>query len=115
MTEVGVLCGGPSREREISLRSGQAIHEALLSLGLPSRRVVLSQDPDRIPHELAAAKLECAFVALHGWFGEDGILQAILEEMHIPYTGSGPEACRYGMDKVASRRRWLAAGLPIPR
>ena len=112
---IGVLCGGPSREREISLRSGRAIHEALLSLELPSRLVVLSQDPDRIPEELAAAKLGCAFVALHGWFGEDGTLQGILEEMNVPYTGSGPEACRYGMDKVTSRRRWLAAGLPIPR
>ncbi len=111
----GVLCGGPSREREISLRSGRAIHEALLSLGLPSRLVILSQDPNRIPEELAAAKLGCAFVALHGWFGEDGTLQGILEEMNVPYTGSGPEACRYGMDKAASRRRWLAAGLPIPR
>lgn len=112
---IGVLCGGPSREREISLRSGQAIHEALLSLGLPSALVVLSQDPNRIPGELAAAKISCAFVALHGWFGEDGTLQAILEEMKVPCTGSGVEACRYGMDKVASRRRWLAAGLPIPQ
>ena len=112
---IGVLCGGPSREREISLRSGQAVHEALLSLGLESIKVTLSQDPERIADEIRAAGISCAFVALHGWFGEDGTIQSILEQMQIPYTGSGVEACRYGMDKVFSRRRWSAAALPIAR
>lgn len=112
---VGVLCGGPSREREISLRSGQAVHEALESLNLSSVLVKLSENPEEIPQEIRSAGIGCAFIALHGWFGEDGTVQSLLEQMGIPYTGSAPEACRYAMDKVDSRRRWLAAGLPIPR
>jgi len=109
------LCGGPSREREISLRSGKAVHEALLSLGLPSALVILSRDPREIPGEIASAGLTRAFIALHGAYGEDGTLQTLLEEMKIPYTGSPPEACRYGMNKVSSRLKWIAAGLPVPR
>ena len=112
---VGVLCGGPSREREISLRSGRAVHEALRSLGHPSVLLTLSQDPAQIPEEIRAAGLGCAFIALHGRFGEDGTVQSLLEEMRIPYTGSPPEACRFGMDKASSRLKWLAAGLPVPR
>lgn len=115
LSPIGVLCGGPSREREISLRSGAAVHEALQSLGLHSALLALSEDPSRIPEELRAAKLGCAFVALHGRFGEDGTVQSLLEEMQVPYTGSGVEACRYGMDKVHSRRRWTASGLAVPR
>jgi D-alanine-D-alanine ligase len=111
---IGVLCGGPSREREISLRSGKAVHEALLSLGLPAVLVILSRDPQEIPGEIRAAGLSCAFIALHGAYGEDGTIQALLEEMRIPYTGSPPEACRYGMNKVSSHLKWLAAGLAVP-
>lgn len=112
---IGVLCGGPSGEREISLRGGQAVHEALLSIGLPSALVVLSKDERQIPDELKAADIDRAFVVLHGAFGEDGAVQTLLEQMGIPYTGSSVEACRYAMDKVHSRRRWLAEGLPVPR
>ena len=111
---IGVLCGGPSREREISLRSGRAVHEALRSLGLACALVELSQDPDRIPEEIQAARPGCAFIALHGAFGEDGTVQSLLEQMKIPYTGSSAEACCYGMDKNSSRLKWLAAGLPVP-
>lgn len=112
---IGILCGGPSAEREISLRSGQAIHEALLSLGFPTVLLKLSQKEEKIPEELKKSRITRAFIALHGTFGEDGTIQAMLEEMGIPYTGSSPEACRYAMDKLSSRRRWLAAGLPIPK
>lgn len=112
---IGVLCGGPSGEREISIRSGRAVQEALLSLGLSSALVVLSDDVEKIPDEIQKAQLTCAFVALHGRFGEDGGIQSLLERMKIPYTGSSVEACRYGMDKLFSRRRWAAEGLPIPR
>ena len=112
---IGVLCGGPSREREISLRSGKAVHEALLSLGLPSVLVPLPQEKEQIPEEIAAAGLTCAFIALHGAYGEDGTVQALLEQMSLPYTGSPPEACRYGMNKASSRLKWIAAGLTIPR
>lgn len=114
-SRIGVLCGGPSHEREISLRSGKAIHEALLSLGFPAVLVTLSRDPQEIPGEIRAAGLGCAFIALHGAYGEDGTLQAVLEGMRIPYTGSPPDACRYGMNKISSRLKWLAAGLAVPR
>lgn len=113
--KIGVLCGGPSREREISLRSGAAVHEALLSLGLPAVLLPLSQDVKQIPSQIKDSGIGCAFIALHGYFGEDGAVQSLLEEMKIPYTGSSVEACRYGMDKVTSRRKWLAAGLPVPQ
>lgn len=112
---VGVLCGGPSREREISIRSGQAVHEALKSLELPSILLTLSQEVEKIPDEIKKAKLGCAFIALHGYFGEDGTVQSLLEKMGLPYTGSPVEACGYAMDKVHSRRRWLAAGLAVPK
>ena len=112
---VGVLCAGPSSEREISLRSGRAVHQALLASGLPAVLVELSREVGQIPQEIQRAGIGVAFIALHGSFGEDGTIQGILEEMGIPYTGSQVEACRYGSDKVYSRRCWLAKGLPIPR
>ncbi|MBI3332792.1 MAG: D-alanine--D-alanine ligase [Candidatus Omnitrophica bacterium] len=112
---VGVLCGGPSAEREISIRSGRAVHEALRSRGTPAVLVELSQDLQQIPEEIRRSKISCAFVVLHGPFGEDGTVQALLEQMGILHTGSSPEASRYAMDKVSARRRWLAARLPVPR
>lgn len=112
---IGVLCGGPSAEREISLQSGQAVYEALRLIGLPVELLVLSKNPQEIPGQLRQANLGCAFVVLHGPYGEDGTLQALLEELHIPYTGSSAEACHFAMDKVSSRRRWLGAKLPVPK
>ncbi|MBI3616152.1 MAG: D-alanine--D-alanine ligase [Candidatus Omnitrophica bacterium] len=112
---IGVLCGGPSAEREISLRSGKGIHEALGSQGFPAVLVELPQNVARIPEELRKADLTCAFIALHGPFGEDGTIQGILENLKIPYTGSSVEASRYAMDKASCRLRWLAAKLPVPK
>ena len=112
---IGVLCGGPSGEREISLRSGAAVHEALVAQGFPAVMVPLSQERERIPDQVRRAELSCAFVALHGFFGEDGEVQALLDDMRIPYTGSAVESSRRAMDKIASRRLWAAAKLPIPR
>lgn len=111
---VGVLCGGPSTEREISIRSGKGIYEALVSRGVRAALVTLSKDPSVIPQEIASAAIGCAFVALHGFFGEDGSIQQILEGLKIPYTGSSVEASRYAMDKVFSRRRWAAVGFDVP-
>ncbi|MBI1952605.1 MAG: D-alanine--D-alanine ligase [Candidatus Omnitrophica bacterium] len=111
---VGVLCGGPSGEREISLKSGQAIHEALLSLGLPSLLLELSRRPSEIPGQIIRAPMACAFIALHGAFGEDGKIQTLLGRLRIPYTGSRPTACRLGMDKWGSRGRWTRKGVPVP-
>ncbi len=112
---IGVLCGGPSGEREISLRSGAAVHEALAAQGLPAVLVPLAQDQEQIPEQLRRAKLSCAFVVLHGPFGEDGAIQALLDEMRVPYTGSTVESSRRAMDKITSRQAWAAAKLPIPR
>ena len=112
--KIGVLCGGPSPEREISLRSGQAVHQALRSAGIPSALLPLSEKREEIPKQIQAARIAAAFIALHGEYGEDGTIQSLLEGLRIPYTGSGVESCRYGMDKVHSRRRWLAASLPVP-
>lgn len=108
---IGVLMGGPSAERDVSLRSGKAITEALLSKGynaVPMEIWLPTRD------ELKSADIDVAFVALHGTFGEDGQIQAILEELKIPYTGSRVKASRLGMDKVASRKLFEKAKLDVP-
>ena len=112
---VGVLCGGPSAEREVSLRSGKAVHEGLLSLGCRAVLLELSPDVEIIPDQIKRAKVGIAFVVLHGPFGEDGTIQGLLEQMGIPHTGSNAESSRYAMDKISSRRRCLAARLPVPQ
>ena len=108
---IGVLMGGPSAERDVSLRSGRAVAEALLSKGynaIPMEVWLPTKD------ELKSADIDVAFIALHGTFGEDGQIQAILEELKIPYTGSKAKASQLGMDKVASRRLFQKAGLKVP-
>ncbi|MFH1039313.1 MAG: D-alanine--D-alanine ligase [PVC group bacterium] len=108
---VGVLLGGPSAERAISLKSGKAVAAALRGAGLTV--IEIGEDED-IVAGLAARPPDVAFIALHGRFGEDGQIQKLLEERNIPYTGSGIEASRLAMDKVASRARFAAAGLAAP-
>ncbi len=108
---VGVLLGGPSAEREISLKSGRAVSRALRESGY---RVVEIGEAGEIAAGIAAHNPEAAFIALHGRFGEDGQVQRLLEEKNIPYTGSGIEASRRAMNKVESRQWFAAAGLPIP-
>ena len=112
---IGVLCGGPSSEREISLRSGRAVHEALTARGLRAVLLELSESQKEIPNQIKEAKLGSAFVVLHGFFGEDGQVQALLEDLHIPYTGSSEEASRTAMNKWVSRQRWAADHLPVPK
>jgi D-alanine-D-alanine ligase len=109
---VAVLAGGVSSEREVSLRSGAAVHEALLSKGLDA--VLLDVD-ERAVEAVRTAQADIAFIALHGAFGEDGRIQQALEDAGIPYTGSGPEACRRAMDKETSRILFRKAGLSEPR
>ena len=108
---IGVLMGGPSAERDVSLRSGKAITEALLSKGYNAVPMEI-----RLPtrDELKSADMDVAFIALHGTFGEDGQIQAILEELKMPYTGSRVKASRLGMDKVASRKLFEKAKLNTP-
>lgn len=104
---VAVLLGGPSSEREISLRSGAAIASALTSRGYDVTRVDPSDRVLDLPPQTDAA-----FIALHGEFGEDGEVQALLEARGIPFTGPGSEASRTAFDKMATKRALEAAGLP---
>jgi D-alanine-D-alanine ligase len=109
---VGVLFGGRSAERDISIMSGTGVLKALQSRGVDAHAF----DPgQRSIAELAAEKFDRVFIALHGRFGEDGSLQGALEQLGIPYTGSGVMACAMGMDKITTKIIWLAQGLPTPK
>ena len=108
---VGVLLGGPSAERAISLKSGKAISRALRKSGIT---VIEIGENEEIRAGIREYPIDVAFIALHGRFGEDGQVQELLEEMDIPYTGSGIEASRLAMDKAASRRIFEKAGLTVP-
>ncbi|NEX64517.1 D-alanine--D-alanine ligase [Noviherbaspirillum galbum] len=110
--KVGVLFGGRSAEREVSLMSGSGVLKALRIKGVDAHAF----DPaERGIAELAAEKFDRVFIALHGRYGEDGTLQGVLEQLGIPYTGSGVMASSIGMDKVMSKRIWINHGLPTPR
>ena len=108
--KVGVLMGGPSSEREVSLRSGAAIAGALRTRGYEVVEIDLKTTSVEIP-----AGVEAVFVALHGEFGEDGGVQAILRERKIAYTGSGPEASELAFDKVLSKKVFADHGIPTPK
>jgi D-alanine-D-alanine ligase len=107
-----VLMGGSSAEREISLLSGNGVLAALRAEGVDAHAF------DPAERELSALKgdgFERCFIALHGRHGEDGTVQGALELLGIPYTGSGVMASAIAMDKVMTKRVWLAEGLPTPR
>ncbi|OJH34210.1 D-alanine--D-alanine ligase [Cystobacter ferrugineus] len=108
---VGVLLGGLSSEREVSLRSGAAVAKALRGLGYDVVEIDVGRD---LPARLVAEKVEVAFIALHGRYGEDGCVQGLLECMFIPYTGSGVMASSLGMDKVFAKQVFIAHGIPTP-
>lgn len=111
---IGVLMGGASSEREISLRSGHAVLEALLSKGLNAFAVELSNHPYDWSEQIIAAKLEQAFIALHGTYGEDGCIQGLLEILRIPYTGSGVLASSICMHKGLTKSLLAQHHLPTP-
>ncbi|MFA5150136.1 MAG: D-alanine--D-alanine ligase [Candidatus Omnitrophota bacterium] len=113
---VGVLMAGPSTEKKISLKSGQAVCAALQRSGLQVTPVLIKTDKlkDNV-RLLKLKKIDCAFIALHGRFGEDGEIQKILSDLKIPYTGSGVRASRLAMDKVSSRKIFQKYGLKVPR
>jgi len=113
--KVGVLYGGKSAEREVSLMSGQGVCEALQSAGVDAHLFDTGKDTGKpMLAELAAANFDRVFIALHGRYGEDGTLQGALELLGIPYTGSGPLASALAMDKIMTKRVWRDAGLPTP-
>jgi D-alanine-D-alanine ligase len=110
--KVAVLLGGTSAEREISLMSGGGVLAALQSLGVDA----IGFDPaERDLSELKREGVARCFIALHGRHGEDGTVQGALELLGIPYTGSGVMASAVAMDKVMTKRLWLAESLPTPR
>ena len=106
---VGLLYGGTSSEREVSLMSGTAIHEALQSLGID---VVAIDAGENLLQELPSYQLDRVFIALHGVGGEDGTLQGALEYLDLPYTGSGVLASALAMDKLRCKQMWQGMGLP---
>ena len=98
---IGVLMGGMSTERQVSLQSGQAVLAALVERG--HRAVAVDVGPN-LAATLIDAAVDVAWIALHGRFGEDGCVQGLLEVMGIPYTGSGVQASAVAMDKLATKR-----------
>lgn len=110
--KIAVLCGGRSREREVSLRSGKNVYE---SLKRQKFDVVMIDPKDDLLTQLKKKKIDLAYIALHGRYGEDGTVQGLLELAEIPYTGSGVLASALAMNKLASKRIFDAVGLPTPR
>lgn len=108
---VGVLLGGTSSEREISLQSGGAVVKALEEAGI--EHVAIDVGPNAID-DIRAAKIDRAFLALHGAGGEDGRIQAVLEYLQIPYTGSGVQASALAMDKLRTKQLFRGVGLSTP-
>ena len=111
MARVGVLMGGISAERDVSLRSGEAIAAALRLRGHEVTPVFVDRDIDRV---LRATPMDVAFLALHGPYGEDGALQGLLEWMGIPYTGSGVLASALAMDKLKAKELFRLHNIPTP-
>ncbi|MCH8620206.1 D-alanine--D-alanine ligase [Undibacterium sp. TS12] len=109
--KVGVLFGGRSAEREVSLMSGSGVLQALKSKGVDAHGF---DTAERSIAELAAEKFDRVFIALHGRYGEDGSLQGVLEQLNIPYTGSGVMASAIAMDKIFTKRIWQTYGLSTP-
>jgi D-alanine-D-alanine ligase len=110
--KVAVLMGGASAEREISLLSGAGVLKALLSQGVDAHAF----DPaERDMSELKRDGFSRCFIALHGRFGEDGTVQGALELLGIPYTGSGVMASSIAIDKVMTKRVWIAEGISTPK
>ena len=107
---ITVMLGGPSAEREVSLRSGAGVASALRARG----HRVFELDPVQPDWRLPEGT-EVVFLALHGAYGEDGTVQSVLDRLGVPYTGCDAEASRIGFDKVESKRRFVAAGVPTAR
>jgi D-alanine-D-alanine ligase len=110
--KVGVLFGGRSAERDVSVMSGTGVLAALQSRGVNAHAF----DPAvQTLGDLGAAGFSRVFIALHGRYGEDGTIQGALEMLGIPYTGSGVLASALAMDKQATKRLWMSHGLPTPK
>lgn len=106
------MMGGLSREREISLKTGKAVLKALHEKGYPAIAIDVGEN---IAEKLVKEKIDCAFLALHGRFGEDGTIQGMLELMRVPYTGSGVLASALAMHKIMAKKFFLYEKIPTPR
>src|SRR5579871_2581141 len=107
---ITVMLGGPSAEREVSLRSGKSVAKALRALG----HTVVELDPKE-PGWTLAPETQAVFLALHGTYGEDGTVQRELDEMDVPYTGCDAESSRLGFDKLLTKQKCVAAGVPTAK
>ena len=110
--KVAVLMGGQAAEREVSLNSGKAVTGALVAQGVDATAEDVVSLQDLID---VAKQYDCAFIALHGRWGEDGVVQAVLDDLKLPYTGSGMAASAVAMDKLRTKWLWLGAGLNTPK
>ncbi len=110
--KVAVLMGGRSAEREISLRSGRAVLDALQQRGVQA--LSLDAGGDDFVSQLGSGSFDRAFIVLHGRGGEDGVVQGLLESLGIPYTGSQVLGSALSMDKLRTKQVWAGAGLPTP-
>ena len=108
---IGVLMGGLSAERSVSMESGEAVYEALASRGHDVTRILVDRDIDQTLRE---SSIEVAFNALHGTYGEDGCIQGLLEMLRIPYTGSGVLASALAMDKLKAKELFRLHNVPTP-
>lgn len=108
--------GGPSTEREVSLKSGKAVYESLRQEALRVTPIDIKTDnTEENTRLIKSYNIDIAFIALHGRFGEDGQVQRLLDTLKIPYTGSAARASSLAMDKAASRKIFRAKGLNVPR
>lgn len=113
--KIGVIFGGLSSEREISLKSGEAIASALRQEGLNVEEIDLkTEDPREAADIIVNSGIDVAFIAMHGRFGEDGELQAVLERLNIPYAGSDSSASALAMDKIASAKIFQENNISVP-
>nr|AIA14843.1 D-alanine--D-alanine ligase [uncultured bacterium] len=106
---IAVLKGGPGSEREVSLATAAGVSNALRSLGVQVTDVDVRDETFELPHDV-----DLAFIAIHGTFGEDGQVQQILEQRGVPYTGENVEGSRIAFDKISSKEKFDAAGVPTP-
>ncbi len=113
---VGVVFGGLSSERDISIKSGEAVSAALVKEGFDVKDLDLTtEDPEEVKQIISDAAIDIAFIAMHGRFGEDGKLQAILEQMDISYVGSDSLASDLAMNKIATRKVFEENNIPGPK
>ncbi|MBS4016359.1 MAG: D-alanine--D-alanine ligase [Candidatus Latescibacteria bacterium] len=110
--KIGILMGGWSSEREVSLRSGENVFQSLIKQGFKAVKIDIAPN---FTEQIRKAKIEIAFIALHGKPGEDGTIQGFLELLNIPYTGSDVVASAIGMDKIMTKRLFEYAHIPTPK